>query len=93
MTFLFYHFTYYLFVPIGISVLMIFANYFLAKWMARIEASVLEKKDRRMNIVTEVMNNIKIIKLNSWVKYFINKVTVQRNKELWYLKKGLAVNS
>mmetsp|Transcript_42719 Transcript_42719/g.50022 ORF Transcript_42719/g.50022 Transcript_42719/m.50022 type:complete len:96 (+) Transcript_42719:808-1095(+) len=71
---------------------MIVANFFFAKWTARIEKFVLEKKDNRMNIISEIMANIKIIKLNSWVKYFIDKVSFQRNKELRFIKKRLSVN-
>ena len=74
--FLIYYFGYYLLVPIGVASFMIVFNYFIAKWLARLEAYALEKKDNRMNIITEVMNSIKIIKLNSWVKHFIDKSNI-----------------
>ena len=92
VVFLLYHFGYYLLVPVGVATFMIIFNYFIAKWLARLEAYSLERKDKRMNIITEVMSNIKIIKLNSWIKYFIDKITIQRNKELYFVKKRLYVH-
>ena len=46
-----------------------------------------------MNTMTEVINSIKILKLNAWIKHFINKVTLLRNQELRMIKKCLYINS
>ena len=93
LTFLFYFFSYYLFVAFGIGGALVILNYFFAKWNANIQDKALERKDKRMNTTTEVVNNIKIIKLNSWKKYFIDKVYKLRNRELSTIRKGLCVNS
>lgn len=43
-------------------------NYFTAILTARRQNAVLTAKDSRMRTITETINNIKIIKLNSWIE-------------------------
>ena len=71
---------------------MIVLSYFTAIWNSNIEDTVLKRKDERMNATTEFINSMKIIKLNSWVRHFIEKVTFKRNRELKTIKKSLLVN-
>ena len=68
-------------------------TYFLSKWLANWEEILLQRKDKRMNTMTEVINSIKILKLNAWVKHFINKITTMRNQELKMIKKWLFINT
>lgn len=77
---------------VGIATVLIVLNYFFAIWNAKLEEVALARKDKRMNTTTEVVNSIKVIKLNSWVKYFIDMVTTTRNKELSTIKKRLLLN-
>jgi len=42
----------------------------------------MEKKDKRMNILTETINNIKIIKLNSYIPEFLQKILQRRKDEI-----------
>jgi ABC-type multidrug transport system fused ATPase/permease subunit len=84
LAFLFYHFKYYLFVGFGIAIVTIVFNYYVAIYNS--------KKDERMNTTTEVISSMKIIKLNSWIRYFVDKVTFRRNRELKIIKKSLLVN-
>lgn len=37
-----------------------------------------------MRFTTELINNVKIIKLNSWISYFTDKVTKARSSELYF---------
>jgi hypothetical protein len=46
------------------------------------------KKDDRMNITTEVINNIKMIKLYSWTESFLNRISEKRKIELKSLKRA-----
>ena len=82
LSFLFYYFGFHLFPAILISVLFIISNFFIAVWMTRVKKEALEKKDKRMNITTEVVNTIKILKLNSWVENFVDKMSKLRQLEL-----------
>jgi hypothetical protein len=45
-----------------------------------------------MRTLTQAFQIIKIIKLYSWEKYFINKITNERNDELKYFKKTNMIN-
>jgi ATP-binding cassette subfamily C (CFTR/MRP) protein 1 len=45
-------------------------NYFLAILTAKQQKLLMKTKDKRMNTLTEIVNNIKIIKLNSYISDF-----------------------
>ena len=45
----------------------------------------MEKVDLWMNCLTEIVNNIKIIKLNSYTEYFMNWLLGKRAVEIWQL--------
>ena len=51
------------------------------------QKELLKFKDQRMKTTTQVLNTMKIIKYNSWEKYFYDKIKAQREIELIYLKK------
>lgn len=51
----------------------------------------MEKKDERMNITTEVLTNIKMIKLYAWGKTMLNKIEEKRKNELKVLAKAFIV--
>lgn len=91
--FLYYYVGYFVFVIFIMGGITIVVNYFFAKINAGIQKKALERKDRRMNATTEIVNNIKIIKLNSWNDYFINKVFSLRSLELFQVRKGYIINS
>lgn len=61
-------------------------NYFLAILTARRQVKVLTSKDDRMRTISETINSIKIIKLNSWIERFIGKIKKLRDTEIWMLK-------
>lgn len=82
ITFLLYYFGWLLFPALGIGCILIVGNFFLSLYLARLEKAVLQRIDERMNASTEAINNIKILKLNSWVDYFLDKVSRLRVKEL-----------
>ena len=54
---------------------------------------ILKEKDKRMRTTTEVVNNIKAIKLNSWIDYFVDKITSIRNSEIFLIKIGFLLGS
>lgn len=47
-----------------------FANYFVSKLFAKTQDNFMSKIDKRMNCFTEILNNIKVIKLNSYTSIF-----------------------
>ena len=92
ITFLFYFFGVYLLPALAIAGGLAVMNFFFAIWSSRLQDQTLERKDKRMNTTTELINNVKIIKLNSWVKYFIDKIAGLRKRELYVVKKLIWVN-
>jgi len=70
ISFLIYFLGYSLLGALGIAFVLVFINFFLAIIGQKVQKVVLARKDDRMRFTTEFINNIKIIKLNSWVKYF-----------------------
>jgi ABC-type multidrug transport system fused ATPase/permease subunit len=92
LAFLFYHFKYYLFAGFGIAIVIIVLNYYIAIYNSKLQDTILKRKDERMNTTTEIISSIKIIKLNSWIRHFVDKVTFRRNRELKIIKKSLLVN-
>jgi ATP-binding cassette, subfamily C (CFTR/MRP), member 1 len=70
ISFLIYFLGYSLLGAFGIAFVLVIINFFLAIIGQKVQKIVLARKDERMRYTTEMINNIKIIKLNSWVKYF-----------------------
>lgn len=52
----------------------------------------MKKKDDRMNLTTEVINNIKMIKLYSWQETFLKRINEKRTIELKQLKRNFIVS-
>ena len=65
----------------------------LSKLKQEIKNKVLKEKDKRMRATTEVIQNIKAIKLNSWIDYFVEKVMKYRNQEIFLTKISFALIS
>ena len=55
----------------GVAFILVILNFFIAIIGQKLQKVVLYRKDKRMRFTTELINNIKIIKLNGWVKYFV----------------------
>jgi ABC-type multidrug transport system fused ATPase/permease subunit len=79
---LFIYFKYSFFSGLGAIVLFIIINYFLAKVTSRFQTVVMKKLDIRMNIMTECLDNIQLIKLNAWEEHFTKKINQARKEEL-----------
>ncbi|KAF9920561.1 hypothetical protein FBU30_009579 [Linnemannia zychae] len=61
----------------------------MASFMSRFEDEKLEKMDERLRVMTEILSNIKIVKLYGWEDAFRKKVDAKRSEEL-YAEKMLA---
>jgi ATP-binding cassette, subfamily C (CFTR/MRP), member 1 len=93
MTYLFYHLKYFVFFGLIISAFMFIINYYLAICNAQICGRMMKQRDERINTITELISSMKIIKINSWIKYFIEKVRLQRKRELWEVRFTLVAYS
>ena len=65
-----------------------FARYMSARFAA-IQSQLMKVKDRRINTTSEALEGMKLIKLQSWEKVFLERITKAREKETSMLRKWL----
>lgn len=70
---------YSMFAGIGVMILMIPLNGTIARMMKKLQISQMKNKDMRSRLMTEILNNIKSIKLYAWNTAFMNKLSHIRN--------------
>ncbi|KAI5365489.1 putative AAA+ ATPase domain, ABC transporter type 1, transmembrane domain-containing protein [Septoria linicola] len=77
-----------MFAGVGVMVLMIPINGFIARISKTLQKRQMKNKDARTRLMTEILNNMKSIKLYAWTTAFMNKLNVIRNdQELHTLRK------
>ncbi|KAI1877877.1 uncharacterized protein JN550_000059 [Neoarthrinium moseri] len=73
---------------IGVMIIMIPINGFIARFMKRLQKQQMKNKDARSRLIAEIINNMKSIKLYAWGTAFMNKLNHVRNdQELHNLRK------
>ncbi|KAJ5104843.1 hypothetical protein NUU61_002190 [Penicillium alfredii] len=83
-----------MFAGVGVMILMIPLNGVIARMMKTLQISQMKNKDSRTRLMTEILNNIKSIKLYAWNTAFMNKLSHIRNDlELNTLRKIGATQS
>jgi ABC-type multidrug transport system fused ATPase/permease subunit len=83
-----------MFAGVGVMILMIPLNGVIARMMKKLQITQMKNKDSRTRLMTEILNNIKSIKLYAWNTAFMNKLSHIRNDlELNTLRKIGATQS
>ncbi|KAJ0426972.1 P-loop containing nucleoside triphosphate hydrolase protein [Aspergillus carlsbadensis] len=83
-----------MFAGIAVMILMIPLNGVIARVMKKLQLIQMKNKDSRSRLMTEILNNIKSIKLYAWNTAFMNKLSHIRNDlELNTLRKIGATQS
>lgn len=83
-----------MFAGVGVMILMIPLNGVIARAMKKLQIVQMKNKDSRTRLMTEILNNIKSIKLYAWNTAFMNKLSHIRNDlELNTLRKIGATQS
>ena len=83
-----------MFAGIAVMILMIPLNGTIARMMKKLQIAQMKNKDSRSRLMTEILNNIKSIKLYAWNTAFMNKLSHIRNDlELNTLRKIGATQS
>lgn len=83
-----------MFAGVGVMILMIPLNGAIARMMKRLQIAQMHNKDSRTRLMTEILNNMKSIKLYAWNTAFMNKLSHIRNDlELNTLRKIGATQS
>ena len=73
---------------VGVMILSIPLNGVLARYMKKLQKVQMKNKDSRTRLMTEILNNMKSIKLYAWGQAFMKKLAYIRNdQELHTLRK------
>ncbi|CAH1408376.1 unnamed protein product [Nezara viridula] len=80
---------------LGLCSMFIFypTQYFLSRLSGFFKRKVFSLTDKRLTVLSEILNSIKFIKLYSWAKIYIKKISEIRKKELSLLHKVSYCNS
>ena len=79
---------------VGVMILMIPINGFIARISKTLQKRQMKNKDARTRLMTEILNNMKSIKLYAWGQAFMTKLNFIRNdQELHTLRKIGAVTA
>ena len=66
---------------VGAMILMVPINGLIARIMKNLQKRQMKNKDARVKLISEILNNMKSIKLFAWQKAFINKLNFVRNEQ------------
>ncbi|WOO86211.1 Metal resistance protein YCF1 [Vanrija pseudolonga] len=76
------------FVGVAVMLISLPINTYISRLQKRLQRKLMAAKDVRTRLMSEILNNIKSIKLYGWEKAFVDKVLDARhNKELKMLRK------
>ena len=78
-------------VGIGMMILLLPVNMYIAKQFSKIQKQILAATDARIHTTNEVLSNIRIIKFFAWEQRFMALVDEKRASELLYLRKRYVV--
>ncbi|KAE9596392.1 hypothetical protein Lal_00048632 [Lupinus albus] len=71
------------------TILVMLANAPLGLLQEKFQSKLMESKDTRMKTTSEILRNMKILKLQGWEIKFLSKINVLRNTEQGWLQKYL----
>ncbi|KAI8537302.1 hypothetical protein RHMOL_Rhmol09G0012900 [Rhododendron molle] len=69
------------------TVVVMLANVPLGSLQEKFQEKIMKSKDKRMKAESEILRNMRILKLQAWEMKFLSKVTELRNTEMGWLKK------
>lgn len=73
---------------VAVMVIMIPLNSFIARYQKKLQKTQMKNKDERSRLISEILNNIKSLKLYGWEKPYLEKLNHVRNeKELKNLRR------
>ena len=69
------------------TVLVMLANYPLGSMQEKYQEKMMEAKDTRMKTTSEILRNMRILKLQAWEMKFLSRIFELRKKEATWLRK------
>ena len=70
------------------TILVMLTNFPLGKLLEKFQGKIMESKDKRMKATSEILRNMKILKLQGWEMKFLSKIMELRRTEGGWLKKS-----
>ena len=77
---------YSVFAGVGVILVLIPFTTYISKYLEKVQAKQMAKKDERVKLTNEMLSGIKVIKLYAWEKSFTQLVADIRNLELQFLR-------
>ncbi|GMH17812.1 hypothetical protein Nepgr_019653 [Nepenthes gracilis] len=71
------------------SIIVMLANFPLSTLLEKYQDKLMQSKDKRMKATSEILKNMRILKLQGWEMKFLSKIVELRNGEIGCLKKYL----
>uniref|UniRef100_A0A7N0TXW9 ABC-type xenobiotic transporter n=1 Tax=Kalanchoe fedtschenkoi TaxID=63787 RepID=A0A7N0TXW9_KALFE len=75
------------------TVIVMLLNFPLGKVQENFQEKLMKSKDRRMKATSEILRNMRILKLQGWEMKFLSKIIELRQSETGWLKKYLYTSS
>ncbi|XVF03649.1 hypothetical protein REPUB_Repub05bG0011300 [Reevesia pubescens] len=75
------------------TVLVMLANIPIGRMLENFQEKLMKSKDTRMKATSEILRNMRILKLQGWEMKFLSKIVGLRNVEEGYLKKFVYTNA
>nr|POF11973.1 abc transporter c family member 3 [Quercus suber] len=75
------------------TVLVMLANVPLGAVLEKFQDKIMESKDKRMKVTSEILRNMRILKLQGWEMKFLSKIMELRKIEAGWLKNFLYTNA
>ncbi|KAL4595485.1 hypothetical protein ACB092_12G094600 [Castanea dentata] len=75
------------------TVLVMLANVPLGAVLEKFQDKIMESKDKRMKVTSEILRNMRILKLQGWEMKFLSKIMELRKTEAGWLKNFLYTNA
>ncbi|XLR07617.1 hypothetical protein HN51_062541, partial [Arachis hypogaea] len=78
---------------LAVTILVMVCNTPLANMQEKLHSKIMEAKDTRIKMTSEIMKNIRILKLHSWESTFLQKLLQLRDTQKSWLQKYLYTRS
>ncbi|CAL8118382.1 unnamed protein product [Orchesella dallaii] len=78
---------------LGVMILLLPANAFIAAKARKLQIMQMRKKDLRVKLMNEILSGIKVLKLYAWEPSFENQIMKIRKDEIEILKKAAYLNA
>ncbi|XP_030928841.1 ABC transporter C family member 3-like isoform X2 [Quercus lobata] len=75
------------------TILVMLANVPLGTLLENFQDKIMKSKDKRMKMTSEILRNMRILKLQGWEMKFLSKIVELRKTEAGWLKKYLYTNA